>query len=143
MNAPNTVHDFTRFVHVSPTGCWLWTGHIDDKGYGRFQVKGKWRKAHVCAYESRHGPVPEGKEVGHICKLRACVKPEHLKALTHIENIQMGDIGGHKYHSLKTHCPQGHEYSEENTYRKPNGHRECRTCQRYQRRKRALVQITS
>lgn len=28
----------------------------------------------------------------------------------------------------KTHCPQGHELTPENTYVQPRGYRECRTC---------------
>lgn len=32
--------------------------------------------------------------------------------------------------SLKTHCPQGHAYTPENTIVRPNGSRACRACQR-------------
>lgn len=32
--------------------------------------------------------------------------------------------------AAKTHCPQGHPYSPENTYVNPQGSRECRICHR-------------
>lgn len=37
----------------------------------------------------------------------------------------------------KTHCPTGHAYTPENTYRSPRGHRSCRTCARDRDRARA------
>ena len=42
--------------------------------------------------------------------------------------------------AAKTHCPQGHEYNEDNTYRYGNG-RYCRTCRReqMQTKRRELV----
>lgn len=36
----------------------------------------------------------------------------------------------------KTHCPQGHEYNEENTHIRKNGNRQCRVCGREQARAR-------
>lgn len=38
---------------------------------------------------------------------------------------------GNCWKSNITECPQGHEYTEENTYRAPRtGHRQCRACQK-------------
>mgnify|MGYP001575275578 CR=1 FL=1 len=40
----------------------------------------------------------------------------------------------------RTHCPQGHEYTEDNIYWHSNGWRHCRTCQlERMRNRRALV----
>lgn len=55
-----------------------------------------------------------------------------------------------KRHPLsRSHCPQGHEYTPENTYVQPSGARACRTCHRaagrayYQRRGKSRKQAAS
>lgn len=40
---------------------------------------------------------------------------------------------------FKTHCPQGHPYDEQNTYRSPQGRRHCRACGRANSKRRALL----
>lgn len=69
--------------------CWLWTGMTNDKGYGKFRYAPKrLRPAHVVAYELIIGPVPAGLELDHTCRVRACVRPDHLEPVTHAENIR-------------------------------------------------------
>ena len=109
--------------------CWVWTRALDGKGYGKFTllVEGVWRflQAHRVAYELLVGPVPEGLELDHRCRVRNCVRPAHLDPVTHEENQRRGMAG-----ELKTHCIHGHEYTLENTYRPPGKptSRACRTC---------------
>ena len=45
-----------------------------------------------------------------------------------------GEIGLPR--AARTHCPQGHEYDESNTYRNADGHRACRACKRERARER-------
>ena len=101
--------------------CWLWTACKNRRGYGEFQFNGKRTHAHRVAYQLFVGPIPEGYHVDHMCKNKACVRPDHLQVLTHFESTRQaqGD---------KTHCPRGHEYSEINTYRHRDGSRQCKTC---------------
>jgi hypothetical protein len=64
---------------VSPepnSGCWLWLGLVDEKGYGRFGKGG--RAAHRKAYELFIGEIPKGLCVLHTCDVRSCVNPKHL-----------------------------------------------------------------
>lgn len=114
------------------TGCWLWLGALDPKGYGSFGVDRKTRRAHRFAYELYLGPIPQGKELDHKCRVRYCVNPRHLEPVDHRENIMRGE------NSTKTHCPHGHIYAGDNLYvyrGKKEGHRKCRRCQRLGKKK--------
>ncbi len=117
--------------NISPepnTGCWLWMGGIADKreGYGVAWYSGQRYKAHRLTYELLVGPIPAEYTIDHKCRVRCCVNPDHLEAVTRTENVMRGE-GACAKHARKTHCPQGHEYTPENTYLFRTG-RHCRTC---------------
>ena len=82
---------FWAKVRIDPQNCWIWTGSANQKGYGQLYLKvnGKHRviKAHRFAYESFFGPIPEGLELDHLCRVRQCVNPAHLDPITHVENL--------------------------------------------------------
>lgn len=117
---------WSRCAIGSPTDCWLWVGPIDKGGYGRIGVDYRNRSAHSVAYELVKGPVPVGFELDHICRNRSCINPAHLEPVTHQENMRRGFPGGKRRN--KTHCVHGHEYTEQNTYHRPNGSKVCKTC---------------
>jgi hypothetical protein len=71
--------------------CWLWTGGLTATGYGQFHFHGRPRVAHKYLYEFERGPVPDGLELDHLCRVRNCVRPDHLEAVTHAENIRRGE----------------------------------------------------
>ena len=115
--------------------CWLWTGGLTQNKYGRFNVDGRKHRvlAHRYTYELLVGPVPNGTELDHLCRVRQCVNPGHLEPVTHRENILRGNsCGGRR--ALKTHCIRGHEFTDANTLRSAN-ERKCRACQRERYRK--------
>jgi hypothetical protein len=67
------------------TPCWIWQRNVlKGTGYGHVHKK----PAHLALYEHRVGPVPEGLELDHLCRVRACVNPEHLEPVTHTENMR-------------------------------------------------------
>lgn len=115
-----------------PNGCWIWLGSRDRAGYGRILVKEheKYanRHAHRIAYQEFVGSVPEGLELDHLCRVRACVNPDHLEPVTRRENLRRSPLTP----GSRTHCPQGHPYTPENTYlwtdKNGSERRHCRTC---------------
>ena len=123
----------TRFLSyikiVKDTDCWEWTGSKNTDGYGKMRFNGKTIYIHRFIYEYFYGPIQAELELDHLCKNRVCANPEHLEAVSHTENILRG-TSFVSINSKKTHCPQGHEYSLDNTYHTPAGRRACRTCQK-------------
>lgn len=109
-------------------GCWIWQRKIDKDGYGHIAIptgSGSSRdvRAHRVSYETFVGPIPDDLTIDHTCYVPACVNPSHLRPLTLSKNVS-------EARARKTHCKHGHEFTPENTFRKPNGGRGCRTCQR-------------
>lgn len=112
-------------------GCWEWqAGKFESSkgGYGQFHYNGKPIQAHRFAYMMFVNDIPEGMEVCHTCDNPPCVNPSHLILGTTGDNARDRDNKRRGINSSKTHCPEGHEYNEENTYVAPNGWRKCRTC---------------
>lgn len=138
------------------TPCWLWHGGKRNGGYGVMRVpnepggpvrvKGKLTparqiSAHILMYEHVKGPVPEGLELDHLCRVHNCVNPAHLEAVTHSENVRRGEAGLHN--PVKTHCPQGHPYTPDNfiLIKDPKGaYRRCKQCHaEYERKRRNKI----
>src|SRR6266496_2265386 len=74
--------------------CWLWTGKTGRDGYGRIGLGGRGAlvrvRAHRFAYELLIGPIPDGLQIDHLCRVRHCVNPAHLEPVTQRENILRG-----------------------------------------------------
>lgn len=65
------------------TGCWLWTGSINRRtGYGSITVNDRAFLPHRVAYEALVGTIPPGLSIDHICRVRTCINPDHLRLAT-------------------------------------------------------------
>ena len=123
----------SKFEINPETGCWVWTAAKHRTGYGSVWSAGQMQRAHRVCYEATVEPIPEGLEIDHLCRNRDCINPDHLEPVTQKENIGRGV----PWRPRPTHCPNGHEYTPENTGVHKNSIR-CRTCDKgYQERRRA------
>jgi hypothetical protein len=124
-----------KYTVLTELGCWRWTGCKNEHGYGYINVDRKPKLAHRLSYELHKGAIRAGQVLDHylypgVCIGPSCCNPAHLKPTSRSAN------SARNAHARKTHCPHGHEYSENNTFYAKTGdggsgrRRHCRTCQR-------------
>ena len=103
-----TREDTERFLKALVVGreseCWWWRGGLSEKGYGRFQFRGRTVAAHVFAWVLQFGkwpaPVPDAwgtlrPFIGcHHCDSKACCNPLHLYPGTHEDNARDFELRG-------------------------------------------------
>ena len=122
----NTLYQrFWAKVNKTDT-CWLWTAAAPN-GYGQIGAGGKTLRAHRVAYEMLVGPIPEGLQLDHLCRVTLCVNPNHLEPVTNRENVLRGESPLAKK-ARQTECLRGHPLSGANLYTYPNGNRRCKIC---------------
>lgn len=116
-------------VVVGDSGCHLSTYSTGSHGYAQvgWQEPDGRMVAELChrvVWCWTYGDIPDSMTVDHICHVRQCVNPEHLRLLSNVKNASDNGM------ATKTHCPKGHEYSPENTnvYTNPNTGYTCRKC---------------
>ena len=117
---------------LMPTLCWLYTGCCLSNGYGQFSINGKREYVHRWAYSHFVATIPDGLQIDHLCRNRACWRPGHLDAVTPRENSMRG--AGGILHVQKTKCIHGHAYTAQNTYTRAGGGRYCLQCKNARRR---------
>src|SRR5215831_14708172 len=134
----NTIDDvFKKLIVNQKTGCHVWVGTILSNGYGQVRLNNHWAMVHRVVWEHYKGPIPEGLQIDHTCKVRNCANVEHLRMVTSRVNNAASD-NACAVHLRKPNCPTcGGEYTI-----RPNGSRYCKPCwlrwqSEYQRKYRA------
>jgi hypothetical protein len=112
---------FWSLVGVT-SGCWLWTGAASGD-YGGFNYHGVQCLAHRFAYEITRGAISHGLVLDHLCRVKRCVRPDHLEAVENQENLRRA-----RRHSERNQlCRNGHPFVGANVYLK-SGRPLCRVC---------------
>lgn len=124
--------------------CWPWNAYRNQDGYG-YYFANRFMAAHRIAYMLTVGPIPDGLQLDHLCRNRACCNPAHLEPVTARENCLRGETVAAR-NAAKTHCSNGHPYAGDNLITKRHG-RACRICKNLSdkfgmRRKRAAARCT-
>lgn len=127
-----------KFDENPDTGCWLWTAGVSASGYAMLSGSGTTSKqAHRFAYELLVGPIPDGLDLDHLCRVRRCVNPGHVEPVTRAENIRRG-ARADVLRGVRTTCLHGHALDG----RRGNGDPYCLTCNRDRAaRNRALRRV--
>ena len=116
--------------------CHVFKGSSGSHGYGNFSLPdcGEIVLVHRYVWEQVNGPIPKGMFIDHQCRNRKCCNIKHLRLVTPKQNALENNSNPWAVNAAKTHCPQGHEYDEENTaiY---GGFRRCMQCNRDRARK--------
>lgn len=108
------------------TPCHIWNGNINVTGYGRYSGK----LVHRLSYERNVGPIPTGLSIDHLCRVRTCVNPLHLEAVSLAENTRREVAYLREARQNRSHCKAGHSLSEEGSFSLSNGFKRCRECHR-------------
>lgn len=122
-------------VNTDEPGCWIWPGSKTKNGYGNVMTRPPYVEkprpllVHRVTYEWFIAPIPEGMDLDHLCRNRACCNPTHLEPVSRQVNSQRGS----KYRPSQ--CVHGHPYPEHMKIRK-NGYAMCRTCDLERQRER-------
>lgn len=118
---------------IKTNSCWIWIKSIGKTGYGRTKTGSRSNKtrrtigAHQWSYMLFNGPLQKDLVVDHICRLRNCVNPEHLRLVTRRINAIENSTSPPAKNQKKSTCLYGHLFTKENTYLWKNK-RSCRAC---------------
>lgn len=115
---------------ITIEGCWIWTGCLNNKPYGRVSYKGVlWLVHRLSFYLYKPSEFTEYGMVCHKCNVSRCFNPEHLYMGDNATNqLDAVKIGTHSQ-AGKTMCPRGHLYDSENTHIDKRGYRVCKECE--------------
>lgn len=139
---------FLEKFKVNPnTGCWEWTGYHGGAGYAKMKINGKTFVASRVSYMLFKGDIPEGLVVDHLCRIRHCVNPDHLEAISNYENTIIRGVSPLAKNASKPHCKRGHEFTKRNTYLfahkkgMPKTARACRVCRKINKEKSRAIHV--
>lgn len=85
------VDRFWSRVDRSSNGCWLWTGEVQNRGYGVFYTYSGGKRIKHLAHRYSLAlvtPLVPGLVCRHSCDTPRCVNPSHLSQGTQLDNMR-------------------------------------------------------
>jgi hypothetical protein len=112
------------------SGCWEWTGQLNNQGYGRFAITRDGRTKRILAHRLSYFLAthcdPTGQVIRHTCDNPLCARPSHLIPGSQRDNIldakergRMNVTGLHEWHQ---------ERAARALARIEAGEKACKTC---------------
>lgn len=105
-----------------PNGCWIFRARLTNCGYCHHYLSGSRKRgdykeqlAHRYSWELHNGPIPDGLVIDHLCRVRNCVNPAHMRVVTFRQNTLENNTSPIAAKAVATHCQNGHEFTRENT----------------------------
>ena len=123
-------------IKVCANGCWEWIGARDKLGYAVIRVGRSTVFVHQIMWTlGNNRTIPDGLEPHHRCENPPCVRPSHLKMVTHRVNLLLGKSTA-AMNARRIKCKRGHPFDDVNSTilytRRRNGkvthERICRLC---------------
>ena len=128
-------------IPVTESGCVIWLGYTNEYGYGKITINDKSKWVHRVAYEEANGGISRGLDIDHLCRVRCCINPSHLEAVTRRVNLLRGNTRT-AMHAAKMTCKRGHPFADSNLRvdLKKNGLvvRQCKECDKIRQRARYI-----
>lgn len=82
--------------------CLIWTGSTAGRGYGTIRRSDGpgILYAHRVVWEHHHGTIPDGTEIDHVCRQRLCANIDHLRLVSHDENMRRKNLTAEEHRRL-------------------------------------------
>ena len=119
------------------SGCWLWTAALDSNGYGMVSYEGGNQKAHRVVWALLVGQLPPPAtgpgavgemDLHHVCRVRSCVNPAHLRLISHRENVLLDETLAGNFARRVACAKCGGPLVPYATPRRPRDARRCEPC---------------
>ena len=115
-------------VEKDENGCWISTYSVASHGYAQVGwTHGDHRHmvtAHRASWVHFNGPIPDGMTVDHLCRVRRCVNPDHLRLLDNLTNARSNGQNRRRAPApAGEQCIRGHE-----VYQYASGAKHCKEC---------------
>lgn len=82
---------FRKYIREGDNGCWIWHGARFRSGYGACGFRGSTRVAHRAVYQLMvQDDLSLDLDLDHLCRVRACVNPDHLEPVSRLVNLIRG-----------------------------------------------------
>lgn len=118
---------FMSKVVKEASGCWRWTAHFRENGYGGFRFRGVSGTAHRASFILFRDEITAGQFIRHLCHNKWCVNPKHLAIGTPADNSRDCVKADRR---KQDYCKKGmHRLTGSNIKIDKRGRR-CRACNR-------------
>ena len=107
---PKELGNIEKRIFYSKNGCWLMQGYQDKDGYCQIVFRRKVRRAHRVVWFALNGMIGKEWLLDHVCRVRNCVNPAHLRKVTPLQNTLENSDSIQFHNSQKTHCKNGHPF---------------------------------